>query len=122
VRQHAATVVAREGAVVKLTMGIVVFWYLSWNARAGEAQAPVRLADLVREAREHNPEVRAAQAQTRAAAAAVGPAGAFDDPMLMVQLWNGPVDFSTVPIMVQLTQQIPLGGKREARRDAASAE
>jgi cobalt-zinc-cadmium efflux system outer membrane protein len=40
----------------------------------------------------------------------------------MVQLWNGSVDFSTVPVMVQVTQPIPLGGKRAARRDAASAE
>ena len=42
--------------------------------------------------------------------------------MLMVQLWNTPVDFSTVPVMVQLTQPIPLGGKRSARTDAARAD
>src|SRR5712671_797839 len=42
--------------------------------------------------------------------------------MLMVQLWNTPVDFSTVPLMVQLTQPIPLGGKRAARTDAARAD
>src|SRR5258708_33295653 len=41
---------------------------------------------------------------------------------MMVQLWNGPVDFSTVPIMVQLSQPFQLGGKRAARRDAASGE
>src|SRR5207253_4929254 len=50
------------------------------------------------------------------------PAGALDDPMLMVQLWNTPVDFSTVPVMVQLSQNIPLGGKRGARTDAARAD
>src|SRR5262249_13929058 len=40
----------------------------------------------------------------------------------MVQYWNGPVDFSVVPIMVQLTQTFPLGGKLKARSDAAEAE
>jgi len=95
---------------------------LTSSSALGQERAPVRLADLMQEAREHNPEYRAALAQARAAAAAVEPAGALDDPMLMVQLWNGPVDFSTVPIMVQITQPIPLGGKRGARRDAASAE
>src|SRR3989442_1089689 len=40
----------------------------------------------------------------------------------MVQLWNTPVDFSTVPVMVQLSQNIPLGGKRGARTDAALAD
>lgn len=86
------------------------------------AAAPVRLADLLEEARKNNPELRAAAAQARAAASSVSPAGAFEDPMLMVQFWNMPVDLSTVPVMVQLTQPIPLGGKRAARRDAAEAQ
>src|SRR6266851_6066425 len=86
------------------------------------APAPLRLADLLREARDKNPDLQAATARARAAQSSVSPAGALDDPMLMVQLWNGPVDFSTVPIMVQLSQSLPLGGKRAARRDAASGE
>ena len=40
----------------------------------------------------------------------------------MVQLWNAPVDLSSVPVMVQLTQPLPLGGKRAARRDSAQAD
>ncbi len=86
------------------------------------ASSPVRLADLLDEARKNNPELLSAREQANAAASSVAPAGALDDPMLMVQLWNGPVDFSTVPIMVQLSQSLPLGGKRAARRDAASGE
>jgi len=86
------------------------------------ASSPVRLADLIDEARKNNPELLSAREQANAAASSVAPAGALDDPMLMVQLWNGPVDFSTVPIMVQLSQSLPLGGKRAARRDAASGE
>ena len=84
--------------------------------------APLHLADLLREARDKNPDLKSAQARVRAAKSSVSPAGALDDPMLMVQLWNTPVDFSTVPVMVQVNQQIPLGGKRGARRDAASAD
>jgi outer membrane protein TolC len=83
---------------------------------------PVHLADFLREARENNPELREARAQSKSAQAMVSPAGAFDDPMLMLQLWNAPVNFSTVPIMIQLSQNLPLGGKRGYRRDTASAE
>ncbi len=86
------------------------------------ASSPVPLADLLEEARKNNPELQSAREQANAAASSVAPAGALDDPMLMVQLWNGPVDFSTVPIMVQLSQPLQLGGKRAARRDAASGE
>jgi len=85
-------------------------------------QAPLRLADLIDEARKNNPELEAAREQANAAASSVAPAGALDDPMLMVQLWNTPVDFSSVPLMVQLSQSIPLGGKRGARRDAAGGD
>jgi outer membrane protein, heavy metal efflux system len=84
--------------------------------------APLRLADLLREAKEKNPELKSAAARVSAVRSAVSPAGALDDPMLMVQLWNAPVDFSTVPVMFQISQNIPLGGKRGARADAARAE
>ena len=86
------------------------------------APAPLRLADLLSEVRQKNPDLKAAAARIRAAQSAISPAGALDDPMLMVQLWNGPVDFSTVPLMVQLSQNIPLGGKRGARTDMAKAD
>jgi len=81
-----------------------------------------RLADLIREARARNPETLAAEATAGATDAAVASAGAWDDPMLMVQLWNAPSDFSTVPVMVQITQPIALGGKREHRRAVARGE
>jgi cobalt-zinc-cadmium efflux system outer membrane protein len=86
------------------------------------APPPLRLADLLREARDKNPDLKSATARVRAAQSAISPAGALDDPMLMVQLWNTPVDFSTVPVMVQLSQNLPLGGKRGARTDAARAD
>src|SRR5712691_4863874 len=70
------------------------------------APAPLRLADLLREVREKNPDLKAATARVRAAQSAISPAGALDDPMLLVQL----------------SQNIPLGGKRGARTDMARAE
>lgn len=91
-------------------------------ALALAAPPPLRLAELFREAREKNPDLKAAEAHLRSARASVSPAGALDDPMLMVQLWNTPADFSSIPVMVQLSQQLPLGGKRGARRDAAAAD
>ncbi len=86
------------------------------------AATPVHLSDLLAEARQKNPELRAALGRARAAESSVSPAGALDDPLLMVQLWNAPADLSTVPLMVQLTQPLPLGGKRAARRDVARGE
>jgi cobalt-zinc-cadmium efflux system outer membrane protein len=86
-----------------------------------DLRPPVRLSDLLEEARRKNPDVAAAQQRTRAEAAAVVPAGAVDDPLLMVQLWDMPVDLSTIPLMVNVTQTLPLGGKRQARRDEAQA-
>jgi outer membrane protein, heavy metal efflux system len=82
---------------------------------------PLRLADLLEEARRKNPAVAAAREQARGDAASVEAASAIDDPMVMVQLWNMPVDLSTVPLMVNLTQTIPLGGKRAAKREEAEA-
>lgn len=86
------------------------------------AATPVHLSDLLAEARQKNPQLRSALGRARAAESSVSPAGALDDPMLMVQLWNAPVDLSTVPLMVQITQPLPLGGKRAARRDVARGE
>src|SRR5438105_1089439 len=91
-------------------------------ALAIAAPTPLRLGDLLREAREKNPDLIAAQAHLNSARESVSPAGALDDPMLMVQLWNAPVDFSSIPVMVQLTQPIPLGGKRGARTDVGRAD
>jgi len=81
----------------------------------------LRLADLLEEARRKNPAIAAAREQARGDAASVGAAAGIDDPMVMVQLWNMPVDLSTVPLMVNVSQTIPLGGKRAARREEAEA-
>ena len=96
--------------------------YTSLVLLALSAAPSLRLSALLDDARQRNPEVRAALAKARAAASSVSPAGVLDDPLLMVQYWNGPVDFSVVPIMVQLSQTFPLGGKLSAKTDAAAAD
>ncbi|HMK73320.1 MAG TPA: hypothetical protein VK454_08265, partial [Myxococcaceae bacterium] len=77
--------------------------------------AALRLSDLLAEARARNPDLRAATSRADGASAAVGGAGALDAPRFMVELWNAPADFSTVPLMFQLTQGFPLGGKLDLR-------
>jgi cobalt-zinc-cadmium efflux system outer membrane protein len=86
------------------------------------AAPALHLSTLLAEAREKNPDLRAAEAQVRAAQSSIEPAAALDDPMLMLQLWNAPADFSTVPIMLQVSQAFPLGGKLSARRSSATAD
>jgi len=84
--------------------------------------APLRLSDLLAEARARNPDLRAAAFRADGASSAASGAGALDDPRFMVQLWNTPIDFSTVPVMFQLTQGFPLSGKLGFRRELADAE
>src|SRR5947209_14861091 len=91
-------------------------------ALALAALPTLHLGELLREAHEKNPDLMAAQARASAAMSAVAPAGALDDPMLMLQVFNAPTDLSAVPVMFQITQPLPLGGKRSARTDAAKAD
>jgi outer membrane protein, heavy metal efflux system len=87
------------------------------------ASPPVlRLDALLAEARAHNPELQAAAFRATGAEASATSAGALEDPRFMVQLWNAPANFSTVPVMFQLSQGIPLGGKLGLRRELAQSE
>lgn len=95
---------------------------------AALAAAPARaddvlaLAAYLAEVRDRNPTVRHARALARAAEGAAQAAGGLEDPMLELSLWNAPVDFSMAPVMLELSQGIPLFGKLGARRAAADAE
>jgi len=91
-------------------------------ASSPSPEPTLRLSDLLAEARAKNPDLRAASLRAGGLSSAAQGAGALDDPRLMVELWNAPLDFSTVPLMVQLTQGFPLGGKLGLRRKLAEAE
>ncbi len=84
--------------------------------------SPLRLGDLLAEARSKSDELRASSARATAAGELARAAGALDDPRFMVQLWNAPVDFSNVPVMFQLSQSFPLGGRLDFKRSAAEAD
>jgi outer membrane protein, heavy metal efflux system len=83
---------------------------------------PLRLGDLLAEARSKSAQLRAASARASAARESARAAGALDDPRFLVQLWNAPVDFSNTPVMFQLSQTFPLGGRLDFKRSAAEAD
>jgi cobalt-zinc-cadmium efflux system outer membrane protein len=80
-------------------------------------------AALIRAVLALNPSAEAAQAAVRAAEARARAAGSFADPSLRTQLapqsiWDGP----RTGYRIELTQPIPLWGKRGLARGAANAE
>ena len=99
---------------------------------AQEAALGANLPGLLAHARAQSPELRAMQAEADAAAQRVGPAGALPDPVLRVELMNinnygTDASPSLLPWKVgetkyTLMQSLPLWGKRELKRDAASAD
>jgi outer membrane protein TolC len=89
---------------------------------ADDLPSPVRLGDVLEAVERNNPELaerrRMYEAATRRPAATVWP----DDPMAMLEWWQQPVNFSTVPIMLTLRQPIPIVAKLHARRDLAERQ
>jgi len=92
-----------------------------------EGGGELRLAEVLSEARERNPELRAARARADAMAAVPAQVSAYDDPTLSYEAWNVPeslrIDRADNNIF-RLSQKIPFPGKRGlageiARRDAA---
>jgi outer membrane protein, heavy metal efflux system len=85
------------------------------------------LEQVVQDVIHHNDRVGAARYMEAAAKAKVGPAGAWDDPMLMLGVANLPTsfDFSMDPMtmkMVGLSQNIPYAGQKGLQAKAAQAE
>ena len=99
---------------------------------AQETALGADLQGLLSFARTQSPELRAMQAEADAAAQRVGPAGALPDPVLRVELMNinnygTDASPSLLPWKVgetkyTLMQSLPLWGKRDLKRDAASAD
>lgn len=87
----------------------------------------LRLEQVVRDVIHHNDRAAAARYMEVAARAKVGPAGAWDDPMLMLGVVNLPTsfDFNMDPMtmkMIGLSQSIPYAGQRGLQAKAAMAE
>jgi len=87
----------------------------------------LRLGQVIKEVIQHNDRVAAARFMEQSSRAKVGPAGAWDDPMLMLGVVNLPtsLDFKMDDMtmkMVGLTQRIPYAGEKGLLSKAARSE
>lgn len=101
-----------------LAVGIVVFWQVVACAKVigTEVSAPpLSLAELLADVERHSPALLGRVEATRAAKTRAAQAGAFDDPMVMVELWQAPTSLSRLPLMVTLRQPLPWLGTLKAR-------
>ncbi|HAJ72585.1 MAG TPA: TolC family protein [Methylophilaceae bacterium] len=88
--------------------------------------------ELLHWADEHNPELAAMRYETDAASERIAPAGALPDPLLRVELQDfagrdAPDGFNPLPgkgngTKYTLMQSFPLWGKRDLRREVATAQ
>lgn len=116
----------------KLLFVLLAATSLSGPVVAQETTLGADLQGLLTFARTQSPELRAMQAEADAAAQRVGPAGALPDPVLRVEFMNinnygTDASPSLLPWKVgetkyTLMQSLPLWGKRDLKRDAASAD
>jgi len=86
---------------------------------------------LLAAAREHSPDMRMARSEAEAARERIQPAGALPDPVLRIELENltrnGTQSATLLPAQVgdtkyTLIQPLPFWGKRDLKREVASAE
>ncbi|MFQ6047202.1 MAG: TolC family protein [Gemmatimonadales bacterium] len=115
------------GRVVGLWAGIAVGATTAAPAQLVADRTP--LDSLVALALRENQDLRAMESRAEAFEARIGPAGAWDDPQLMMGVMNLPLpsfDFDGTPMTqaaaVQLRQTIPFPGKLRLRTAAAEAE
>jgi outer membrane protein, heavy metal efflux system len=88
------------------------------------------LSEVIAEARDHNPDIKAARDRVAAAKARPAQVSAYDDPMVSYEAWNAPESFRVDHAdnnIFRLSQKIPFPGKRSlagtmAARDADMAE
>ena len=93
----------------------------------GQVPDSLHLDQVIGDVIRHNNRVAAARYMEAAAIAKAGPAGAWDDPMLMLGVANLPTsfDFSMDPMtmkMIGLSQNIPYAGQKGLQAKAAKAE
>jgi len=92
-----------------------------------EAIDSLRLEQVIRDVIEHNDRIAAANYMEQSSNAKIGPAGAWDDPMLMVGVVNLPPSFDfkmddMTMKMIGITQKIPYAGEKGLLKKAAKSE
>jgi outer membrane protein TolC len=91
------------------------------SAHATEPQT-LSLEQLLTELSQRSPELASRRAEVRAARERPAQARAFEDPMLMTELWQVPLGLQQLPLMFTLRQPIPWPGKLRARAAAVEPE
>lgn len=91
-------------------------------APVAAAPAPLTLEALLAQLERRSPALQGRQAELRAARERPAQARAFEDPMLMAELWQVPVGRPELPLMITLRQPIPWPGKLRARAAAAEPQ
>ncbi len=115
---------------MRAVVSLLVLLAVPRDAPAQEEPKELSLAELVREALEHNPEIQVAARTLEAKRARVGQAAALPDPMLMYGVINEgrPVPFQTLgerdfsEAYVGVSQDLPFPGRRRLRKEAAQEE
>jgi outer membrane protein TolC len=128
--RHAAATTGASRALA--AVGLALQLVCGAPARAEDAPLGATVQGLLEHARTRNPELDAMRREADAATERIGPAGAWSDPVLRVELMNvnnygNDASPSLLPSRVgetkyTLMQSLPLWGKRELRRDAAAAD
>lgn len=95
---------------------------LAPGARASDLPSPLRLADVLEAVRRDNPELAARRELTRSAIARSQASGRPEDPMVMLEWWQQPIDFARVPVMLTLRQPLPWLRRLRLQRRLAEQE
>ncbi|WP_265943008.1 TolC family protein [Dechloromonas sp. A34] len=116
---------------MKLPLLMVLLLVAALPARAAEPLPGASVESLLAAAREGSPDLRMVRLEAEAARERIQPAGALPDPVLRIELENitrnGSQSATLSPSQVgdtkyTLMQPLPFWGKRDLRRDVASAE
>jgi outer membrane protein TolC len=108
----------------RLRAGIAAAGILTASVAHAQVER-VRLADLIAEARQHNPDLGAAEARARAAASVPERVAALEDPVLSYEAWNAPESFRLDRAdnnIFRLSQKVPFPGKRALAGEVATLD
>lgn len=117
----------KQGMALLVLAGVALS--ATWLAQASAAE-PLRLEDVLKQARQDNPQLQAARQRAAAAASVPTRVSALDDPTVSYEEWNAPDSFRPDRAdnnIIRLSQKFPFPGKRRlagamAERDAEVAD
>lgn len=106
---------------------IILLGQLPPTAHAAPEGDSLHLDQVITDVLQHNDRAAAARYMEQSAKSKIGPAGAWDDPMVMLGIDNVPTsfDFTMDPMtmkMVGLSQNIPYAGQKGLQKKAAQAD